>query len=405
MADENIKTDINRRNCLQFFNMEEIIMLKRKLGFIVAALVGINMLTSCIWTVNNGSGKGKSGIDYTDYSAGKADYSILVRNESAENVVCFMGAPREENLISGARAGTKTGLKRSSTLFSTSKDFILFVVTEDEYLANKNDLKALDNTPFVMLYAYYNADSDSNANNVYTISKSIGGDTNYILINNPTKYNVELRQNGLYGDSLAYAGSYTTQTKIYVQPDNYNIFPVFRKFHRKSGEIITSFPQYSVGGVDYPVFFGFSLDNVTTSQEFFADRWLDGTEFDASEVPSAAYITVVNGNKGTGVSLYKGANAEAAITSTGGKMVNTGKELTFEVPMTQLGNNTYATSARVSGWKIGTSMKTVDLDDVVLEAGYMYYVDVSGSNYATVSAEWRMNGVDLAKDAVSFEEE
>jgi hypothetical protein len=295
----------------------------------------------------------------------------------------------------------------NSSLFSTSKDFIPFVVTEEDYLANKADLTKLDNTPFAQIYAYYNAESaEANANMVYTISSFMGGEY-YILINNSSKYNVELRQNGLYGESLAFAGAQTTQTKIAMTTGNYEIFPVFRKFNKKAGEIMTCFPKYTINGEDYPVYFTFSLDNETTSQEFNTQAWFANVNFGGAETPSAAYVTINNGNAGTGVSLYKGANAEAAVTSTGGKTINGGKKLTFEVPMTSTGKYTYASTEKISGWRVGTSMKYVDIDPITVEAGKMYYLDVAGSTYADISAAWRVNEATNEKivDTVSFDEE
>lgn len=390
-------------------------MLKRKLGLLAAAAVMVGMFTSCVNVIKNDKGNEGSGdqtpttqepeIDYTDYTT--EGYSITVKNDSSSNVVCFQNTPSEGNLISGVRAGAKVGLKKNS-LFNNSHDFVLFVVKESDYLANKDNLAALKSNPFAMLYAYYNADSDANVNMVYTISQYMGGQY-YILINNSSKYNVELRENGLYGDSLAYAGAYTTQTKINMVEGNYEIFPVFRKFSKKTGEIITSFPNYKdEEGNDWPVFFSFSLDQGTTSQEFNTQKWFNGDLFNASETPSSAYVSIHNGNTGTGVSLYQGANAEASITSTGGKTINGGKTLVFEVPMQSLGKGKYSTSAVCSGWRLGTSMKDVDIESKTLEAGKMYYIEVTGTTYVNAKADWVKDTNDdtqLKAEKVDYDEE
>jgi hypothetical protein len=282
---------------------------------------------------------------------------------------------------------------------------VLFVVTEDDYLANKSNLKALDRSPFATLYAYYNAESaEAMSNMVYTISAFMGGQY-YIILNNGSKYNVELRENGLYGESLAFAGANTTQTKINMVEGNYEIFPVFRKFSKKTGEILTSFPKYTIDGEEYPVYFTFSLDNETTSQEFNTMKWFNGELFNASETPSAAYVTIYNGNETTGVSLYKGANQEAAITSTGGKTINGGKSLTFEIPMTSLGKGKYSTSANISGWRIGTSMKDTQVENRIVEAGKMYYIDVSGKTAYDVAAAWRLKDGEIVADPVNYDDE
>lgn len=383
-------------------------MLKRKLGLLVAAAVMVGMFTSCL-NVNVNKDKGTddtpkgNGIDYKDYAPD--NYSIKVKNDSKKNVVCFQNTPREGNLISGVKAGAVVGLKKND-LFATTHDFILFVVTEEDYLANINNLQALDKTPFATVYAYYNAESaEPQVNKVYTISSYMGGEY-YILINNSEKYNVELRQDSLYGESIAFAGAYTTQTKIAMTEGDYGIFPVFRKYSKRTGEIVTSFPKYTVDGKDYPVFFSFSLDTDNTSKEFDVSKWFNGDLFSSTETPSAAYIAIHNGNGGTGVCLYKGANMEAAITSTGGKNINGSKTLTFEVPMTALGKGTYSSTATVSGWEIGTSMKKVSLETQELEAGKMYYIEVGGDNYANMTVTWKKNDDGTIKaDATKFDEE
>ncbi len=383
-------------------------MLKRKLGLAVAAILCVGLMTSCI-NINDNRGNGGdnevvNGIDYTDYS--KSTYSIKVYNESSKNVVCFQNTPREANLISGVKAGATVGLKKNS-LFSATHDFILFVVSEEDYLANKDDLSKLDNNPFASIYAYYNAESaEATANMVYRISKNMGGEY-YILINNNTNYNVELRQNGLYGESLAFAGHNTVQTKINMIEGDYYIYPVFRKYSKKYGEIITTFPKYTKDGKDYPVAIGFSLDNETFSHEFNVSKWFDAAAMNATEAPSTAYVAIHNGNTGTGASLYKGGTAEAATTSTGGKMINTGKTLIFEVPMVDLGNHNYSSKVTVSGWEIGTPFGTerASLESIEVEAGKMYYIEIEGSTYVDMTASWKIIDGEPVAEQTHFEDE
>jgi hypothetical protein len=389
-------------------------MLKRKLGLLVAAAVMVGMFTSCL-NVNVNKEKENTpqgnGIDYTNYTG--SDYSIKVRNESSKNVVCFKGAPVAgcTNLISGAVAQSGiTGLKMNNTLFKTTEDFVLWVFTEDDYKAKKNDIDELKKTPFALIYAIYNADSDSNANMVYTISSKMGGES-YIILNNPTNYNVELRQNGLYGESLAFAGANTVQTRVNVAFDDYYIYPVFRKFHKKSGEIVTCFPKEK--NIDKPVYFEFSLsegEGGQKSQEFNVGEWFDPNAFKDTTTPAAAYITITNGNKKTGISLYKGASSEAEVTSTGGKKINTGKTLVFEIPMTSTGNRTYSSTAKISGWKVGASVERGDVPEITVDAGKMYYLDVGGENAYEFPAVWRTtkneaNEDVVVADPVSYDEE
>lgn len=382
-------------------------MLKRKLGLLVAAAVMVGMLSSCVVNVNddkkNGGNGSGSGIDYKDYTG--ADRSITIRNNSSKNVVCFKGAPDKElsNLISGARGSTTTGLRMDTSLFKKTGDFVLYVFTEEDYTAYKNDVDELKNHTFAMIYAFYNEDSESNSNLVYEISSSAGGSC-YILINNMTKYNVEMRKNSIYGESIAFAGHDTIQTKICLEPDNYNIFPVFRKFSKANGEIVTVFPKDADGN---PVFKGFSLGTGNETAEFAVSSWFNPADFQTTTVPGSAYISIKNGAD-TGVCLYKGADAEATVTSTGGKYINAnGNSLVFEVPMVPTGGKSFASSEKITNWRIGSPVSASNvgiIETADLEAGYMYFIDVSGTAYKPV-ATWRKSGDDFVKSKIEYDDE
>lgn len=343
-------------------------------------------------------------IDYTNYTG--SDYSIKVRNESNTNVVCFKGAPSESTLISGVRAGTTCGLKYDKNLFYNSGDFVLWVITAEKYelyKAGKLDYYELQRNPFALIYAYYNADSISNSNLVYTISANMGG-TNYLLINNPTKYNFELRQNGLYGEALTFVPANTVQTKINLQAGDYIIYPVIRKLQRRFGEIVNWALSTDVNRLFYIVY---SLDYYS-NYEFNPYQYFDTYYLSNYAKPISAYVTVMNANNGTGVSLYRGANSEAYITSTGGRVINSGKSLAFEIPLTNYDYNKdyFPSSTVVSGWRIGNSMNQVEIPQATLEAGKMYYLDVTGNSYYDITAQWRTNtdGV-IISDYINFDED
>lgn len=387
-------------------------MLKRKLGLLAAAAVMVGMFTSCVNVIKNDKGNEGSGdqtpttqapeIDYSNYTG--SDMAIKVKNDSNQNVVCFKGVPSKETLLGGVRGHTTSGLKYNSSLFNDTADYILYAVTEDDYnKANGDDvaLKELKNHPFAMLYAYYNKDSESNANMVYTISSHMGGEF-YILLNNTTAYNVELRQNGLYGESLAFAGANTVQTKVNIGPGDYYIYPVFRRFSNRTKEIITGFPkEKDSNGNDVAVMTAFSLsegEGGDCAQEFDVNQWFSNTLFQDSITPSSAYLNIKNANTGTGISLYKGSLAE--ITSTGGKMINKGKDLTFEIPMTDLGNKKYSSFKSIAGWQIGIPGTKVDIPSKDLYAGKMYYLEVSGSSASSISVNWK----DIVDDVGFFDE-
>lgn len=334
-------------------------------------------------------------VDFTNYS----DFSVKVKNETSKNVVCFMGTPRETNLISGVRATDQAGLKRDPALFSETKDFVLFVVSEDDYKnAKKNNTwEELDNKPLARLYAYYNSDSANN-NNIYVISKNLGG-IYKLYLNNMTKYNVELRKDGLYGPSIAYSAKQTIKTTIGVEPDDYELFPVFRKLDKTSGEIISSYPKTKKGN---PQFFSFSLDDATTEYEIDAKDFVgDGFKI----TPNQAQLKINNQSK-SGVSLYQGTGSTAILTSTGGKIVNSGKALTFSVDMDTLGNGVYESQRTISAWKYGSSAYKFPIPSHTFIAGKRYVLNVTGDEYDDLTATFETDeeGAILAYD-INYDED
>ena len=382
-------------------------MLKRKLGLLVAAAVIVGMFTSCVVNVENDKNKNGGsgdGIDYTNYS----DFSIKVRNASNYDVVCFKGVPSDATLISGAHGGGEiTGLKKDTSVFSSSGDFVLQVYKVEDYNRLKGNYDELKKAPFALIYAYYNEAATNDK--VYEISSHMGGDF-YIILNNSTAYNAELREKSPDGVPLAFVGSQTVQTTVYVGRGDYFIYPVFRKFNNKTKEIVTCYPKVKTTSGDKPMYMQFSLRDVDGGQrsmEFNVDEWFDANAFKDSVTPGSAYVAITNGDPQTGICLYKGTG-EAETTSTGGKNINATKTLIFEVPMVSTSPNTFAKTALVSGWKVGTAVNRVNVPNITVEAGKMYFLDVAGAgNGYDFTPTWRLatgSETEYETEVVNFDE-
>ena len=334
-----------------------------------------------------------SQVDYTDYR--NSNYSIMLRNDTDRNIVCFMGTPREETLISGVKAGTTAGLKRNNDLFYTSFDFVLFVVTENDYLNYRNDLKALENKPMTKLYVFYDKASNNN-DMVYTITNRLGGKYN-LYLNNPTNYNVEIRTNGLYGEPIIYLPAQTLRTIIGIQEDNYTLFPVFRKYDRLTGEIVNYYSKNASGN---PVFFDFSLDYYMPEYEIDTKYFVYS---DYTIAPCEAQLTIMNNQSNTGIRLYQGANAVASITSTGIKVIDPRMSATYSVNMESYG---YKISEEriISGWRIGTESVQFEIPANVFEAGYRYVIIITGTSYDDLHVEFEKDSEgNVRKYAMNFD--
>ena len=339
-----------------------------------ALMVG---LAGCPTDDNGGGGNGDNNeggnsIDYTNYAT---NFSIKVKNDANRKLIAFKGAPSTSSFISGIPiGGGEHGLKKDSTLFSTTGDFVLFLVTEEDYLANKNNLSSLANKPFTRIYAYFNTSADNKL--VYTISSILGGNKR-IVLQNSSSYNIELRRDGIQGELIGYAGQGTYNTTFNVESGTYMIFPVFRKFNQSRGEIITVYPKYQGGNLDGKAKFEyFSLDNSLDEATMNANDYIGN---DIVLKTGSAYLIIQN-NHSTGMTLYDGLST--VTTSTGGQAINPNRSLTFQIDMQKKpgSNDEYLDSATRAQFKIGTPAYSESVPSFDFESDKIYQITVTGSN-------------------------
>lgn len=342
------------------------------------------------------SGHMSDDVDYGVYDA--TNGSIRVKNNTSKNMVCFFGQPSAGHVLGGVRPDSTTYLKKDSTIFgSESTDFMLYVVTEEDYKQYyKSDPKTLDTNPYTMMYAFYNANSTNE--NIYSISKLLGGGYKFV-VQNGTSYSVEFRNNSLDGEILGYIGPDSYNKAFHVSQGDYLMFPVFKKYDKNIGEIVSTYPKYSTGNLAGKVkSVSFSLDSDTPEQGFTTLDWVNDINF----VPSAAYIKIVNSASDSGVQLYTGATATAYVNSLGSKNINTGKSLTFAITMDKLADNTYEDSLVTSQYRVGTErMASADMaylsgdanTTFTYKAGYLYTFTITGdqSNGYTATVKKTLN--------------
>jgi hypothetical protein len=314
-----------------------------------------------------------TGIDYTNYLT-NSDYSVKVKNDANKKLVAFKGAPSTSSLISGIPiGGGEHGLKKDAVLFGASGDFVLFLVTEEDYLANKDDPSTLASRPFTRIYAYYNTGAENKL--TYTISSILGGNKK-IILQNGTGFNVELRKDSVQGELIGYAGEGTLNTTFNVETGDYSIFPVFRKFNPSRGEIISVYPRYQSGaGAGRAKFTEFSLDDSANEVTINAFDYTDGVELKTG----SAYLTIHN-NHSSAMRLYDGP--VNVTTSTGGQMINPNRSLTFQIDMPNKGSSKdeYLDSIPKGAFKIGSSSSQKTVPEFIYESDKIYSITVTGSD-------------------------
>jgi len=311
----------------------------------------------------------RNDIDYTNFTT---NFSIKVKNDTNKKLVAFKGSPSSSTLISGISIGGGThGLKKDTSLFSTTSDFVLFLVTEEDYLTYKGNWTALESRPFTRLYAFYNTNAENNI--VYSISSRLGGNRR-IVLQNSTTYNVELRNNGPQGEIIGYTLAETYNTTFYVEPGDYMVFPVFRKYSTVLNEIVSAHPIYGPGDLEGRAqFTEFSLDNSTQMKNINAADFTSGFTLTAG----AAFLKVVN-NAGTGIGFWDGGVRQT--TESGGQVINPNRELMFPIYMTRTGDNKFQEYATKAQFTIGSSAapKTVTSHDYY--EGKIYEIQVTGAD-------------------------
>ena len=337
----------------------------KKLVMFASVITVVILMFSC-----NLPGEEEDAVDFISHNI---NYSILVRNNTSERLIAFMGDLTPEMLIGGIPArATGHGLPNDPALFDRSKEFPLILLTEAQYNANKNNLDVLKNTPFTRVYVFYNRNGDNSA--VYEISNNLGGNNSLRIINASTSVNVELRLGGVAGEIIGYAPAGMLQTTLRMQDGDYDIFPVFKRYNTARDVVETVYPK--MANFDYSWFQNYSFEG---GNEVVMDLkpLLGSLTFSSG----SAWVVIRNQTTSGGIRFFEGSSPRR--TPSGIETINSGNEITFQVDMPAIGT-TYADSVTVANWSFGPQGFTIPLPSTVIERDKMYVINVTG-NFQTGS--------------------
>jgi hypothetical protein len=345
-------------------------------------------------------------IDYKSYTG--SDAAFFVENQSSKKLVAFKGDVSPETLIGGVNASEKVhGFKRT-TMFQGAGDFPLVLITEDEYKKNIKDLRKENVVVFATIYAFYN--DKITANNVFKISAKAGG-SGKITLNNMTNWNVELRENSPTGEVLGYVAAQTTSTVMSVNaPDDYVIFPVFKKFvpgsQLRDAEIYEVIPTYKEDGIlkGMPYAKEISLTSSTATVTWNLNdlaRDIDGTLSSGG-----IYIKVVNNNNGSAIRFMRGD--EEQMTSMGVRGIPPSSSNTFAIKIDKNADGKYPESAAIGGLKVTTAMGVeIPISDYIYDLDYTYTITATGTNQNTLklmsNEDW-INNLQTVADQAKYKE-
>jgi len=257
----------------------------------------------------------------------------------------------------------------------------LILLTEAQYNANKSNLSSQKNTPFTRVYVFYNKSGDNTA--VYEIAEGLGGTNSFEIINASNSINVELRINGVAGETIGYAPAGILNTTLKLQDGNYNIFPVFKRYNRTRDVVETVYPKGT--GSNYAWFQSYSFGEGTTSATMNLKSLLQTTTFTSG----AAWVYVNNQTTSGGIRFMEGTNVHR--TASGLENIMNGNPRTFQIDMPKAGEgNKYADSVVAANWKFGPSgfevaLQTSETDEtavtsLTVERDKMYTVTVTGNH-------------------------
>jgi len=332
-----------------------------------------------------------------DFTSHNTDYSIMVRNNTNERLVAYKGELKPETLVGGIPAHANNhGMPKDPALFDKTEDFPLIILTEAQYNANKDNPSTQKNTPFTRIYVFYNKSGDNTS--VYEIAEGLGGNNSFEIVNASNSINVELRVNGVAGETLGYAPAGILNTTLKLQDGNYNIFPVFKRYNRTRDVVETVYPKGT--GSNYAWFQSYSFgDEGVTSATMNLKTLLQSTTFTSG----AAWVYVDNQTTSGGIRFLEGTDVKK--TASGLENIMSGTPRTFQIDMPKVTGDKYADSKVVANWKFGATgfevgLQTSETDatpvtSLTIERDKMYTVTVTGNHNDSNLKAWVSNTTDI----------
>jgi hypothetical protein len=329
-----------------------------------------------------------SGLDFDNHSP----YSVIVDNNTSHRLVAFRGEISQASLISGVPASQKGwGLAKTSQ-FSETSDFTLIFVTEEAYLANKDNLKAIEDEPFCTVYAFYNALGDNNDH--YQVSSKLGG-TASLRLNNNTNYKFEIRMDSPTGEILGYVGENRTNQMLYVEPGDYNLYPILKIWSKRDNEIYSSQPTYTSGNlIGRPYMRPFALEGGKPQQ------WNLETAVSEGNIDLSTGVVFITVNNQSNVAVRVLAGATPLVTTTGMASISPNSANIYQFQATQMADKTYPEEWNVNSLQIGTDQLYESVEPGRLKVNYNYTIEVTGADPSNLKISEISEGVPMNLEAI-----
>jgi hypothetical protein len=198
---------------------------------------------------------------------------------------------------------------------------------------------------------------------------------------NPTAWNIEVRNKAYNGITLGFIGPFTAQQTLNLEPDDYIFYPVMRRFNPLIGEIIDVQPVFLDGVVKGTPFFRPLQISATPVTWNFLTIAQDAS---ANMVSGAAFVRVVN-NSDVAIQFFNGLTAQQ--TSMISTYLNPGQTLVFQVPFPRNPDQSFSldhtTNFGVGGPGVG---RTGNVPPRTVKMDWLYEIQVTGTTVSNLVA-------------------
>jgi hypothetical protein len=298
--------------------------------------------------------------------------SVRINNMTNERLVAFKGMLSVANLIGGIPAmAANHGLKRDTVLFSGTEQFLLVLITENQYNLYRNNLQQLAGNEFFRMPVLY---SSAVQEWVYSISNFIGG-SGRLMINNQTPYNVILHKDDSSGEILTFVSPYMVNYVINLQaPMEYEIYPEIIN-NPVAYNRISIYPFFRYGSQG-SLFYWDTFLSINSTYTINISEATSGSDIYFSS--GGAFFRIIN-NSGTAVYFWQG---DYILTSTQ-KMesINPGVTENFFISFPRNpSDGTHVQSYYFSYFKIGTATNALSIPEYdIYQLDNIYEITVTGS--------------------------
>jgi hypothetical protein len=198
---------------------------------------------------------------------------------------------------------------------------------------------------------------------------------------NPTAWNIEVRNKAYNGITLGFIGPFTAQQTLNLEPDDYFFYPVMRRFNPLIGEIIDVQPVFIDGVIKGTPFYLPLKITAVPERWNFLEIAGDATINMAS---GAAFVRVVN-NATPAIEFFNGNVAQK--TSMGSTFLNRGETLIFQVPFPRNPDQSYSLEHTADFGVGGPGAGRVgSVPPRTVKMDWLYEIQVTGSTVSNLVA-------------------